>query len=102
MLHSLNGDGRIKASPLAKKLASEKGIDLSQLHGSGDFGRIVKKDVAELYSGCIRTCCQHKNQPLYSAAPAGQVSFDDVPVSQMRKVIAKRLAEANSLHRNFI
>src|SRR5439155_23285246 len=44
--HSLNGDGRIKASPLAKKMASEKGIDLSQLHGSGDFGRIVKKDIA--------------------------------------------------------
>ena len=42
---SLNGDGRIKASPLAKKLAAEKGIDLSKVAGSGDGGRIIKKDI---------------------------------------------------------
>jgi pyruvate dehydrogenase E2 component (dihydrolipoamide acetyltransferase) len=88
--HTLNGDGRIKASPLAKKLASEKGIDLSKLQGSGDFGRIIKKDVAE-YTPAAAPISQ--KEAAVSSAPAGQVSFDDVPVSQMRKVIAKRLAE---------
>jgi len=91
--HSLNGDGRIKASPLAKKMASEKGIDLSQLHGSGDFGRIIKKDVAE-YSPAAPAAAPAQKAAAAPAAPLGQVSFDDIPVSQMRKVIAKRLAEA--------
>ncbi len=91
--HSLNGDSRIKASPLAKKMASEKGIDLSQLHGSGDFGRIIKKDVAE-YSPAASAPATAQKATAVPAAPAGQVSFDDIPVSQMRKVIAKRLAEA--------
>ena len=88
----LNGDGRIKASPLAKKLASEKGIDLSKLHGSGDYGRIVKKDVAEYTPAAQGQSAQKAVAPV--AAPSGQVSFDEVPVSQMRKVIAKRLAES--------
>jgi pyruvate dehydrogenase E2 component (dihydrolipoamide acetyltransferase) len=93
--HSLNGDGRIKASPLAKKLASEKGIDLSQLHGSGDFGRIVKKDVAEFKPGAAAPAASSSKPGAVSATqPSGQVSFEDVPVSQMRKVIAKRLSEA--------
>jgi len=92
--HTMNGNGRIKASPLAKKLASEKGIDLSQLHGSGDSGRIVKKDVADYTPSS--SAPQTTSQGTYkaAAAPAGQVSFDDVPVSQMRKIIAKRLSEA--------
>jgi len=90
---SLNGDGRIKASPLAKKMASEKGIDLSQLHGSGDFGRIIKKDVAE-YTPAATAPAAAQKATAVSTAPAGQVSFDDIPVSQMRKVIAKRLSEA--------
>jgi len=89
---SLNGDGRIKASPLAKKMASDKGIDLSQLHGSGDFGRIIKKDVAE-YSPAASAPAATQKTTAGSTAPAGQVSFDDIPVSQMRKAIAKRLAE---------
>jgi pyruvate dehydrogenase E2 component (dihydrolipoamide acetyltransferase) len=91
--HSLNGNGRIKASPLAKKLASEKGIDLSQLHGSGDSGRIIKKDVAE-YSPAASATPATQKAAAASSVSAGQVSFEDVPVSQMRKVIAKRLAEA--------
>jgi pyruvate dehydrogenase E2 component (dihydrolipoamide acetyltransferase) len=90
--HSLNGDSRVKASPLAKKMASEKGIDLSQLHGSGDFGRIIKKDVAE-YSPVASAPAGTQKAPAVPTAPAGQVSFDDIPVSQMRKIIAKRLAE---------
>ena len=92
--HALNGNGRIKASPLAKKLASEKGIDLSQLHGSGDSGRIVKKDVAAYTSPGQPPQATAQKATTSPTAPAGQVSFEDVPVSQMRKVIAKRLSEA--------
>ncbi len=92
--HSMNGDGRIKASPLAKKLASEKGIDLSKLHGSGDFGRIIKKDVAEYSPAASVPITQAQQAAAIPSAPVGQVSFDEVPVSQMRKVIAKRLAES--------
>jgi pyruvate dehydrogenase E2 component (dihydrolipoamide acetyltransferase) len=94
-VHTLNGNGRIKASPLAKKLASEKGIDLSQLHGSGDYGRIIKKDVAEFTPSAPGStpATAQKSVPAQTA-PAGQPSFEEVPVSQMRKVIAKRLAES--------
>jgi pyruvate dehydrogenase E2 component (dihydrolipoamide acetyltransferase) len=73
-------------------MASEKGIDLSQLHGSGDFGRIIKKDVAE-YSPAASAPAGTQKATAIPTAPAGQVSFDDIPVSQMRKIIAKRLAE---------
>ena len=96
---SVSADGRIKASPLAKKLAAEKGIDISQVAGSGDNGRIVKKDVDSFVPG--KTAPAAASQPAATAAgsnvpaaPAGQVSFEEVPVSQMRKVIAKRLAES--------
>lgn len=76
--------GRLKASPLAKALAKEKGFDINQIHGSGDGGRIVKKDVDGF-------------QPSADAkfAPSiGTESFTEEPVSQMRKVIASRLAES--------
>jgi len=98
---SVSADGRIKASPLAKKLAAEKGIDISQVPGSGDNGRIVKKDVDSFVPGAKATAtAASTTQPVTSAKPAalsasiGQVSYDEVPVSQMRKVIAKRLAES--------
>lgn len=90
-------NGRVKASPLAKKLAAEKGIDLKSVQGSGDEGRITKKDI-ENYKASgepSRTTAPAKSaEPSRSASPAGQVSFDETPVSQMRKVIAKRLAES--------
>ena len=75
----------MKASPLARKLAEEKGIDLRRVQGSGDEGRIVKRDV------------EH-HQPSASVGSAmaalGTESFTEVPVSQMRKTIARRLAES--------
>lgn len=79
-------EGRVVASPLAKKMAEDKGIDLRTVAGSGDNGRIVKRDV-EFY------------QPVAapSAAPTvgGAVeSFDEVAISQMRKTIARRLSES--------
>jgi pyruvate dehydrogenase E2 component (dihydrolipoamide acetyltransferase) len=93
-VQSLNGDGRIKASPLAKKLAEEKGIDISKISGSGDGGRIIKNDI-DNYKPALPTV---DTKPGISGTPAttpqGVVSFDEVPVSQMRKAIAKRLAES--------
>jgi pyruvate dehydrogenase E2 component (dihydrolipoamide acetyltransferase) len=86
-------DGRIKASPLARKLAAEKGINISEVQGSGDNGRITKRDIDNFVPAKKDTAPQ-KTAGMPAAAPVGQVSFEDVPVSQMRKVIAKRLAES--------
>lgn len=95
--HSGLENGRVKASPLAKKLAAEKGIDISKVPGSGDGGRIVKKDIDNFVPG-KESPKQAEVQPSAErarpAVPAGEVSFDEVPVSQMRKTIAKRLAES--------
>jgi len=102
---SVSADGRIKASPLAKKLAAEKGIDISQVPGSGDNGRIVKKDVDSYVPGgkatsAAASAAQPTTDGKAAASPTalpasiGQVSYDEVPVSQMRKVIARRLAES--------
>ena len=89
-------DGRIKASPLAKRLAQEKGIDLAQVQGSGDNGRITKYDV-DNFKPSAAPAAQPQAKP--AAAPAqpivqGQEGFTDTNVSQMRKVIAKRLGES--------
>jgi pyruvate dehydrogenase E2 component (dihydrolipoamide acetyltransferase) len=91
---SLNGDGRVKASPLARKLAEEKGIDISRVHGSGDGGRIIKKDIDNFVPAAEGGTATKPAAATVATGPAGQVSFDEVPVSQMRKVIAKRLAES--------
>jgi pyruvate dehydrogenase E2 component (dihydrolipoamide acetyltransferase) len=84
---SNNNNGRVFASPLAKKLASEKGIDIQSVAGTGESGRIVKRDVDHYtpYTPAERT---------FSAATSGVESFTDEPVSQMRKTIARRLAES--------
>jgi pyruvate dehydrogenase E2 component (dihydrolipoamide acetyltransferase) len=89
-------NGRVKASPLARKLASDKGIDISKVPGTGDGGRIIKRDVDNYTPAAASTAATApaagKQAP--TAAPVqGQVSFDEVPVSQMRKTIARRLAE---------
>ena len=89
-----NANGRVKASPLAKKLAAEKGINIAEVHGSGDSGRIIKKDVDGFIPSKKEETKQQPSAPQKPAAPAGQVSFDEVPVSQMRKIIAKRLTES--------
>ncbi|MFP5040457.1 pyruvate dehydrogenase complex dihydrolipoamide acetyltransferase [Parasediminibacterium sp. JCM 36343] len=97
-------DGRILASPLAKKVAADKGIDLKYVQGSGDNGRIIKNDVDNFKPAAPAPAAKAEAAPTAPAAPAptayskpaetGVVSFDDVPVSQMRKVIAKRLGES--------
>ncbi len=82
-------DNRMKASPLAKRLASDKGIDLSKIMGSGDSGRIVKRDIDWFKPGMF------VESPGTSFTEAvTEESFEDVTVSQMRKTIAKRLAES--------
>lgn len=90
-------NGRVIASPLAKKLASEKGIDINKVAGTGDGGRIIKRDIDNYTpaAGGGQQAAAATAQPGKAAtAVAGQVSFEDVPVSQMRKVIAKRLSES--------
>ncbi|SMO40974.1 pyruvate dehydrogenase complex dihydrolipoamide acetyltransferase [Solitalea koreensis] len=85
-------DSRVKASPLAKKIAEEKGIDLSQIAGSADGGRIVKKDV-EAFTPATASAST-ASSTISASSFAGQESYTEVPVSQMRKVIAKRLSES--------
>ncbi|WP_207495471.1 pyruvate dehydrogenase complex dihydrolipoamide acetyltransferase [Aridibaculum aurantiacum] len=101
-------EGRIIASPLAKKLAEEKGVDLRYVKGSGDNGRIVKQDV-DAYQPSQQQAAKPQQaaeapkaeapkaeapKPAAPKAAAGMESYDEVPVSQMRKTIARRLAES--------
>ena len=92
-------DGSIKASPLARKLAAEKGVDLAMVKGSGDHGRIVKRDV-DSFNPAIHSSPQ-PGIAMAPAAPTGVESFTDTPVSQMRKVIASRLSESKNTAPHF-
>jgi len=87
-------DGSIKASPLARKLAAEKGVDLSMVKGSGDHGRIVKRDI-DSFNPAIHTSPQPGTSAV-PTVPVGVERFTDTPVSQMRKVIASRLSESKN------
>ncbi|MEP6844884.1 MAG: pyruvate dehydrogenase complex dihydrolipoamide acetyltransferase [Panacibacter sp.] len=88
-------DGRILASPLAKKIATEKGIDLKYVKGSGDNGRITKNDVDSYVPSAASSASTAKTQTAgVPSAPSGQENFVETPVSQMRKTIARRLSES--------
>ncbi|MEZ0611282.1 pyruvate dehydrogenase complex dihydrolipoamide acetyltransferase [Fibrella sp. WM1] len=107
-----DANGRVKASPLAKAIAEQKGIDLKQVHGTGPEGRIVKADVEAFKPGTsAQPAAAPAAQPAApqaqpaqapaTAAPAPQPQaaapqgdYEDVPVSQMRKTIARRLSES--------
>lgn len=108
-----NPTGRILASPLAKKIAEDKGINLSQVKGSGENGRIVKQDVENFNPGqavqtiqsaapqtAVASAPQVKEEQKAAAAPvkpfvpAGEKFSEEVKNSSMRKVIAKRLSES--------
>lgn len=80
-------EGRIKASPLARKMAEEKGIDISKVEGSGDGGRIIKRDIEDYKE-------TKKEAPAKATAAVPEAEAEEVPVSQMRKTIAKRLSES--------
>lgn len=89
---AIGPDGRMKASPLAKKLAEEKGIDLSRVIGSGDEGRIIKRDIDNFVPSAVPSAATGAA----AVAPliAGQEGHTDLQLSQMRKVIAQRLGES--------
>ena len=87
-----SGDGRLKASPLAKRMAGEKGIDIYAIQGSGGAGRVVKRDVDAWHPSRIPPVMQHEVQFDVTVNAAGE--YTDEPISQMRKVIAKRLSES--------
>lgn len=82
--------GRIFVSPLAKKMAEEKGINLSQVKGSGENGRIVKRDIENFTPQAIA----QSTAPVAKFVASGQEDFDEKPNSQMRKAIAKNLAKS--------
>ena len=82
-------NGRIFISPLAKKIAEEKGIPLHQVKGSGENGRIIKRDVEDFTPAAATT-----TNSVAKFVATGQEDFDEIKHSQMRKVIAKRLGES--------
>ena len=85
-------NGRTKASPLAKKMAVDAGINLTGISGSGEGGRIIKRDIEELIKSGYSGSTTSVNPAVPVAAPA--IAFGDHEISQMRKVIAKRLGES--------
>lgn len=83
-------DERVKASPLAKKIAADKGIDITKLSGSGDGGRVIKKDI-EQYNPAV---AKSDAAPVFNFVPSTEEGFTDIPLTQMRKTIARRLGES--------
>lgn len=87
---SASDDGRIKASPLARKMAEDKGIDLKDVDGSGPDGRIIKKDIEEF-----------KPSAKPAAASFDSQESEDIKITQMRKTIARRLSESKFTNPHF-
>ena len=84
-----NSTGRLHISPLARKMADDKGIALNQLVGSGENGRIIKRDVENFTPAAVSS-----NASTAKFVPTGQEDFEEIKNSQMRKTIAKRLGES--------
>jgi len=95
---STSADGRVKASPLARALAKEKGIDVSVVSGTGDNGRVTKKDIESYTPSQAKATAAAAT----TASVAGQESYTDQPVSQMRKTIARRLLESTNGAPSFV
>lgn len=98
---SASKDGkRIFISPLAKKMAEDRGIDVNNVEGSGENGRIVKKDIEHFKESAKSEAKQEKDKAEKTTSgtqpytPAGEESFEEIKNSQMRKTIAKRLGES--------
>lgn len=89
-----SSDSRVKASPLAKSIAKEAGIDISQVPGSGDNGRVIKKDVESFIEKGGASASTGSAVSKKALRVESDFEYGDVPVSQMRKVIAKRLGES--------
>lgn len=103
---SSSDESRVKASPLAKSMAADAGIDISKVEGSGTHGRVVKRDIEaamQQQSEAVPAPTEAPAAPVQEtpSAPAvpafsfsGEDSYDEIPVTQMRKVIARRLGES--------
>lgn len=87
---TVSTNGRLFASPLARRMAEEKGINLSQVQGSGENGRIIKRDIENFTPAAASA----SSAPVAKFVASGEENFDEVTHSQMRKVIAKRLGES--------
>lgn len=99
---------RVKASPLAKKMAADRGLSLSQIQGTGDHGRIVRRDIENYQGSAVSGTPQASGMgtsmdlSAYLNRAAGQgESFKDMPLSQMRKTIARRLSESKNAAPHF-
>jgi pyruvate dehydrogenase E2 component (dihydrolipoamide acetyltransferase) len=91
---STSADSRIKASPLAKKMAKEMGYDISQIEGTGDNGRVTRRDI-ENYKPSAQVAKDGKAAAaVVLPKVVGEESYEDITLSQMRKTIARRLAES--------
>jgi len=98
-IEAVTTNGRVIASPLAKKLAEEKGINITQVSGSGDGGRIIKRDVENFTPSAARTTTATELTKTATSAftlpsVVGKEASHEISLSQMRKVIAKRLSES--------
>lgn len=92
-------DGRLKVSPLARKLASEKGIDLKNIQGTGDAGRITKSDIdnfdaSKISASSAKTDTGITSAPAFNSVVKGEEGYVDTANTQMRKTIARRLSES--------
>lgn len=91
-----SGDDRVKASPLAKRLAEEKGVDISSIKGSGDNGRVIKRDIDSYAPSAVTAPAKTTTSPASAvvATVSGTEGYTDTPLTQMRRIIAQRLAES--------
>ena len=93
---SSDDDGRIKASPLARNMAKDKGINLSDVEGSGPDGRVIKKDIEE-----YEPSKKEPSTPSVDVPSFEDTESEDIKVSQMRKAIARRLSESKFSNPHF-
>ena len=93
-VQSSDSNGRIKASPLAKSMAKEKGYDISKISGTGDHGRVTKRDVENYKPSAAAAGDAKADKTIVLPSVVGEEKFEDVALSQMRKTIARRLSES--------
>lgn len=92
-----SSNGRVKASPLAKKIAKDMGYDIGKIHGTGEHGRVTKRDVESFKPSVASAVSGSKtptSAPVMLPSVVGAESFEEIAVSQMRKTIARRLSES--------
>jgi pyruvate dehydrogenase E2 component (dihydrolipoamide acetyltransferase) len=88
--HARDTDGRVRSSPLARRLASEQGLQLDQIRGTGPGGRIVRRDI----ESALEAGAAGQAPAAAAPAPAREGDFTDIPLTQIRKTIARRLSES--------